>query len=73
MSVHHIEPPRGSPLALAFEWVSEQRRASSSPELTAVVADAQRCFSLSAAEVEWLTWSLDPSRLTVAPKEPDAP
>ena len=65
------KPPAGTPVALAFEWITGRVAAPHGAELVLLVAEAKQRFRLSAIEVEWLTWSFEPSTLSLASKEPE--
>ena len=65
-------PPSGSPVALAFAWITGHSHAPHGAELARLVTDAKDRFFLSAIEVEWLTFSFEPSARSLASKEPES-
>ncbi len=61
-----------TPLSKAFHWIKARLRRRPPSALPQLVEVSIRVFLLSPQEAQWLTWTLAPQLVALAPKEPDS-
>jgi hypothetical protein len=59
-----------TPLSKAIHWIKTRLRRRPPSDLPRLVQVSIQVFLLSPTEAQWLTWSLEPQLVALAPKEP---
>ena len=59
-----------TPLSKAFHWIKSRLRRRPRSDTPLLIDFSIRIFVLSPVEAQWLTWSLEPQLVALAPKEP---
>ncbi len=62
-----------TPLAHAFHWIAARRMRLPRTNIPRLIDFVVVTFGLTLAERQWLTWSLEPDAVALAPKEPAPP
>jgi hypothetical protein len=57
-------------LRLAFQWIEHERALVGAAPVSELIERAAKRFELSASQVLWARWSLQPACVAVQPKEP---
>jgi len=59
-----------TPLSKAFHWIKARLRRRPPSDLPRLVRVSIQVFLLTPTEAQWLTWTLEPHLVALAPKEP---